>query len=93
LANGAIKPIGSFHSKRLGLIRQPRSGFDLPVDGVSLMPIKRGGRKTPPHTHTPVVTCSRSDTNVTLETKTTSNDNPDIPVERVTPLPQGIDVQ
>jgi hypothetical protein len=36
LANGAIKPIRSFHSKWLGLFRQPRSRFDLPVDGVSL---------------------------------------------------------
>jgi len=52
-----------------------------------------GGRKTPPHAHTPVVTPSLSDTNVTLETTTTSNDNPDISVEPVTPLPQGIDVQ
>jgi hypothetical protein len=34
-----------------------------------------------------------SDTNVTLETTTTSNDKPDIPVEPVTPLPQGIDVE
>jgi hypothetical protein len=53
----------------------------------------RGGRKTPPNNRSPVVTRSRSDTNVTLETTTTSNDTPDIPVEPVTPLPQGIDVQ
>jgi hypothetical protein len=53
-----------------------------------------GGRKTPPpHTRTPVVTRSHSDNNITLETKTTSNDNPDIPVEPVTPVPQGVDVQ
>jgi hypothetical protein len=54
----------------------------------------RGGRKTPPpHTRTHVVTRSHSDNNVTLETTTTSNDNPDIPVEPVTPVPQGVDVQ
>jgi hypothetical protein len=54
----------------------------------------RGGRKTPPpHTRSPVVTRSRSDNNVTLETTTTSNDNPEILVEPVTPVPQGADVQ
>jgi hypothetical protein len=54
----------------------------------------RGGRKTPPpHTLTLVVMHSLSDNNVTLETTTTSNDNPDIPVEPVTPVPQGVDVQ
>jgi hypothetical protein len=41
LANGAIKPVGSFHSKQLGLFRQPRSRFDLPIDGVSIMPVNR----------------------------------------------------
>jgi hypothetical protein len=35
LANGAIKPISLDHTKRLGLIRQPRSRSILPVDGVS----------------------------------------------------------
>jgi hypothetical protein len=39
LANGANKPVGSFDSKRLGLFRQPQSGFDLPVDSVSITPI------------------------------------------------------
>ena len=54
----------------------------------------RGGCKTPPpHTRTLVVTCSRSDNNVTLETTTTSNDNTDIPVEPVTPISQGANVQ
>ena len=53
-----------------------------------------GGRKTPPpHTRSPVITRSRSDNNVTLETTTTSNDNPEIPIEPVTPVPQGVDVQ
>jgi hypothetical protein len=47
----------------------------------------------PPQTRTPVVTHSCSNTNFTLETTTTSNDTPDIPVEPVTPFPQGIDVQ
>jgi hypothetical protein len=54
----------------------------------------RGSRKTPPpHTRSPVVTRSHSDNNVTLETTTTSNDNPEFPVEPVTPAPQGADVQ
>ena len=54
----------------------------------------RGGLKTPPpHTLSLVVTRSHSDNNITLETKTTSNDNPHIPIEPVTPVPQGIDVQ
>jgi hypothetical protein len=53
----------------------------------------RGGRKTPPNNHFLVVMCSRSETNITIETTTTSNDNLDIPIEPVTPLPQGIDVQ
>jgi hypothetical protein len=52
-----------------------------------------GGCKTPPHTHTPFVMCSFSNTNVTLETKTTSNNNPHIPIEPVTPIPQGIGIQ
>jgi hypothetical protein len=53
-----------------------------------------GGLKTPPpHTCSPVVTCSRSDNNVTLETKTTPINNPDILVEPVTPVPQGVDLQ
>jgi hypothetical protein len=53
----------------------------------------RGSCKTPSHTYTLVITCSPSDTKVTLEIKNTSNDTPDILVESVTPLPQGIDVQ
>jgi hypothetical protein len=56
--------------------------------------MERGGRKTPPpHTRSPVVTHSRSDNNVTFETTITSNENPKIPVEPVTPVPQGVDVQ
>jgi hypothetical protein len=54
----------------------------------------RGSRKTPPpHTRSPIVTQSHSDNNVTSETTTTSNENPQIPVEPVTPNPQGADVQ
>jgi hypothetical protein len=53
-----------------------------------------GGRKTPPpHTRTHVVMRNRSDNNVTLETTTTSTDNPEIPVEPVTLVPQGDNVQ
>jgi hypothetical protein len=52
-----------------------------------------GGRKTPPNNRSPVVTCSRSETNVTLDLATTSNTTPDILVEPMTPVPQGIDVQ
>jgi hypothetical protein len=39
LANRAIKPIRIGHTKWLGLIRQPRTGSILPVDGVSLTPV------------------------------------------------------
>jgi hypothetical protein len=54
----------------------------------------RGGCKTPPpHTRSPFVMRSRSDINVTLETTTTSNDNPKIPVEPVILVPQGANVQ
>jgi len=53
-----------------------------------------GGRNTPPpHTHAPIVMRSHSENNITLETTTTSNDNPDIYIEPVTPVPQGVDVQ
>jgi hypothetical protein len=53
-----------------------------------------GSRKTPPpHTHSPIVTRSHSDNNVTSQTTTTSNENPQITVEPVTPNPQGSDVQ
>jgi hypothetical protein len=53
-----------------------------------------GGRKTPPpHTHTHAAMCGRSENNVTLETSTSSNDNPDIPIEPVTPVPQGVNIQ
>jgi hypothetical protein len=53
-----------------------------------------GGRKTPPpHTRSPVIMRSHSDNNVTLETTTTSNDKLEIPIELVTPVPQGADVQ
>jgi hypothetical protein len=56
--------------------------------------IERGGHKTPPpHTHTLVVTRSRSKNNVTLEIETTSDDNPEILVEPVKPAPQGADIQ
>jgi hypothetical protein len=51
------------------------------------------GHKTPPHIHTHVIMRSLSDINVTLETTTSSNDNPNIPVEPMTPLPEGIFVQ
>jgi hypothetical protein len=54
----------------------------------------RGSRKTPPpHTHSPIVTRSHSDKNVTSEIAATSNENPQILVELVTPNPQGTDVQ
>jgi hypothetical protein len=53
----------------------------------------RGGRKTPPNNRSPIVTRSHSDNNVTLETTNTSNNTPDIPIELITPVPQGIDVQ
>ena len=54
----------------------------------------RGGRKTPPpHTRSLVITRSLSDNNVTFETTTTSNDNPEFPIELVTPVPQGDDIQ
>jgi hypothetical protein len=54
----------------------------------------RGGSKTPPpHNRSPVVMCSHSDNNVTLETTITSNDNPGILIEPMTPVPQGDDVQ
>jgi hypothetical protein len=52
-----------------------------------------GGRKTPPpHTLSPIVTCSHSDNNVTYETTTTSNENLEILVEPITPNPQGVDI-
>jgi hypothetical protein len=53
----------------------------------------RGGRKTPPNNHSLVGMRSRSDTNVTLDPNTTSNTTPDIPIEPVTSVPQGIHVQ
>jgi hypothetical protein len=53
----------------------------------------RGDHNTPPNKRSLVITRSRSDTNIILETTTTSNDTPGIPVEPVTPLPQGINVQ
>jgi hypothetical protein len=53
-----------------------------------------GGCKTPPpHTHSLFITRSLLDNNVTLETITTSNDNPKIPIEPTTPVPQGANVQ
>jgi hypothetical protein len=53
-----------------------------------------GGRKTPPpHTRSPVVTRSHSDDNVTSQIATTSNENPQITAEPVTPNPPGSDVQ
>jgi hypothetical protein len=54
----------------------------------------QGGRKTPPPpTHSPIVTRSRSDDNIVPQTATTSNDNPWITIELVTPNPPGADVQ
>jgi hypothetical protein len=53
----------------------------------------RGGRKTPPNNRSPIMMHSRLDTNVTLDLDTTSNATPDIPIEPMTPFPQGIDVQ
>jgi len=53
-----------------------------------------GGRKTPPpHIRFPIVTSSCSDDNVTSQTTTTSNENPLITVEPVTPNPPGSDIQ
>ena len=53
-----------------------------------------GGRKTPPpHIRFPIVTRSCSDDNVTSQTTTTSNENPQITVELVTPNPPGSEVQ
>jgi hypothetical protein len=51
-----------------------------------------GGRNTSPKNRSPVVKRSWSDSNVTLDPVTTSNTTPDIPVEPVTPVPQGIDL-
>jgi hypothetical protein len=81
LANRAIKPVRIGYTKWLGLFRQPQSRSILPVDDRSNLP------------GSPVVTRSFSDNNVTLETTTTSNNNPKIPVEPVTPSPQGVDIQ
>jgi hypothetical protein len=54
----------------------------------------RGGHKTPPpHTCTPVVMRIHLENKVTFETKTMSNNNLEIPVEPVTPVPQGADAQ
>jgi hypothetical protein len=39
LANGAIKPVRTSYTKRLGLFRQPRTGLALPVDGQSISPV------------------------------------------------------
>jgi hypothetical protein len=53
-----------------------------------------GSHKTPPpHTHSPIITWSHFDNNVTSETATTSHVNPEIPIEPVTPNSQGVDVQ
>jgi hypothetical protein len=53
-----------------------------------------GGHKTPPqHTHSPIVTRSHSDDNVTSQIATTLNENPQIIVEPITPNPPGSDVQ
>jgi hypothetical protein len=56
----------------------------------------QGGRRTPQNNRSPVVTRSHSDPNVTLDptttSKATSETTPDIPVEPMTLVPQGIDV-
>jgi hypothetical protein len=44
LANGAIKPVRTGYTKRLGLLRQPRTGLVLPVDGLSIFCIRQPGR-------------------------------------------------
>ena len=54
----------------------------------------RGGRKTPPPpTLSPIITRSHSDDNIVPQTTTTSNENPQIIIEPVTPNPTGSDVQ
>ena len=54
----------------------------------------RGGRKTPPpRTRSPIVTRSHSDDNITSQIETTSNENPQIIFELVTPNPPRSDVQ
>jgi hypothetical protein len=54
----------------------------------------RGGCKTPPPpTCSPIVTRSHSNDNIVPQTTTTSNDNPWITVEPVTPNPPGDDIQ
>ena len=54
----------------------------------------RGGRKTPPPPNlTPIVTRSRSQDNIPLQTATTSSEDPQITVEPTTPNPTGGDTQ
>jgi hypothetical protein len=54
----------------------------------------RGGRKTPPPPNrSPIVTRSHSNDNIPLQTTNTSNDDPWITVEPVTPNPTGGDIQ
>jgi hypothetical protein len=52
-----------------------------------------GGRNNPQKNCSPIVMHSRSDTNVTHNLTTTSSTTPDFPIEPVTLIPQGIDVQ
>jgi hypothetical protein len=47
----------------------------------------------PPHTFSPIVTQSHSKNNVTSETTTTLNENPQIPIEPVTQNTQGANLQ
>jgi hypothetical protein len=54
----------------------------------------RGGRKNPPPPNqSPIVTGSHSNNNITLQTITTSTDDPQITVEPATPNPTGGDIQ
>lgn len=53
----------------------------------------QGGRKIPPNNRSPVVMHSRSDPTVIPDPTTMSKSTPDIPIEPMTLIPQGIDVQ
>ena len=53
----------------------------------------RSQDSSPTHTLSPVIMHSFSDNNITLETTTTSNDNPEILIELMTPNPQAVDIQ
>jgi hypothetical protein len=79
------------------VIRQPRTGSTLPVDGRSISPastMARGSRKTPPPpNHSPIVTRSHSNDNIPPQIATSSTENPHIIVETATPNPTGGDIQ